>query len=68
MIVTLTYSFARITAGLKMKIEDLRPRGRGMDGPAAREGGKQHAMPCHHARPSLRTYIDAAAITEDREG
>jgi hypothetical protein len=26
---TLTYSFARITAALKMKVEDLRPRGAG---------------------------------------
>jgi hypothetical protein len=27
LIATLTYSFARITAALKMKVEDLRPRG-----------------------------------------
>ena len=29
LIATLTYSFARITAALKMKVEDLRPRGAG---------------------------------------
>jgi site-specific recombinase XerC len=29
LIATLTYSFARINAALKMKIEDLRPRGPG---------------------------------------
>ena len=27
LIATLTYSFARITAALKMKVEDLRPQG-----------------------------------------
>jgi len=35
LIATLTYSFARINAALKMKVEDLRPRGAGWDGPAA---------------------------------
>jgi site-specific recombinase XerC len=29
LIATLTFSFARITAALKMKVEDLRPRGPG---------------------------------------
>ena len=29
LIATLTYSFARITAALKMKVEDLRPKGAG---------------------------------------
>ncbi len=29
LIATLTYSFARISAALKMKVEDLRPRGAG---------------------------------------
>ena len=35
LIATLTYSFARIGAALKMKVEDLRPRGSGVDDPAA---------------------------------
>ena len=34
LIATLTYSFARITAALKTKVEDLRPRRR-TDNPAA---------------------------------
>ena len=34
LIATLTYSFARISAALKMKVEDLRPRRR-MDNPVA---------------------------------
>jgi hypothetical protein len=49
LIATLTYSFARITAALKMKVEDLRPRGAGWTVRLHEKGGKQHAMPCHHA-------------------
>jgi integrase len=33
------------------------------------KGGKQHAMPCHHAlAEALHAYIDAAGIAEDRKG
>ena len=38
-------------------------------GAAAQKGGKEHAMPCHHAlAEELRVYIDAAGIGEDRKG
>jgi hypothetical protein len=49
LIATLTYRFARITAALKMKVEDLRPRGAGWTVRLHEKGGKEHAMPCHHA-------------------
>jgi integrase len=69
LIATLTYSFARITAALKMKVEDLRPRGAGWTVQLHEKGGKEHAMPCHHAlTEALRAYIDAAGIVEDRKG
>src|SRR6202163_4815566 len=69
LIATLTYSFARINAALKMKVEDLRPRGAGWTIRLHEKGGKQHAMPCHHAlAEALRAYIDAAGIAEDRKG
>ena len=69
LIATLTYSFARINAALKMKVEDLRPRGAGWTVRLHEKGGKQHAMPCHHAlAEALRAYIDAAGIAEDRKG
>ena len=48
LIATLTYS-ARINAALKMKVEDLRPRGAGWTVRLHEKGGKQYAMPCHHA-------------------
>jgi integrase/recombinase XerD len=69
LIATLTYSFARIGAALKMKVEDLRPRAAGWAVRLHEKGGKEHAMPCHHAlAEALRAYIDAAGIAEDRKG
>jgi len=69
LIATLTYSFARINAALKMKVENLRPRGAGWTVRLHEKGGKQHTMPCHHAlAEALRAYIDAAGIAEDRKG
>jgi site-specific recombinase XerD len=69
LIATLTYSFARINAALKMKVEDLRPRGAGWTIRLHEKGGKQHAMPCHHAlAEALHAYINAAGIAEDRKG
>src|ERR1700751_5352026 len=69
LIATLTYSFARVSAALKMKVEDLRPRGAGWTVRLHEKGGKQHAMPCHHAlAEALRAYIDAAGIADDRKG
>jgi integrase/recombinase XerD len=69
LIATLTYSFARIGAALKMRVEDLRPRGAGWTVRLHEKGGKEHAMPCHHAlAEALRAFIDAAGIAEDRKG
>ena len=69
LIATLTYSFARIGAALKMKVEDLRPKGAGWQVRLHEKGGKHHTMPCHHAlAEALRAYIDAAGIAEDRKG
>ena len=69
LIATLTYSFARITAALRMRVEDLRPKGAGWQVQLHEKGGKQHAMPCHHTLAEmLRAYIDAAGIADDRKG
>jgi len=69
LIATLTYSFARITAALKMKVEDLQPKGSGWLIRLHEKGGKQHAMPCHHSlAEALHVYIRAAAIAENRKG
>ncbi len=69
LIATLTYSFARIGAALKMKVEDLRRRGAAWTIRLHEKGGKEHAMPCHHAlAKALHAYIAAAGIVEDRKG
>jgi site-specific recombinase XerD len=69
LIATLTYSFARITAALRMKVEDLRPQGAGWRIQLHEKGGKQHAMPCHHRlAEALHAYIAVAGIAEDRKG
>jgi site-specific recombinase XerD len=69
LIATLTYSFARIMAALRMKVEDLRSKGAGWQIQLHEKGGKEHAMPCHHVlAEALRAYIDAAGIAEDRKG
>jgi site-specific recombinase XerD len=69
LIATLTYSFARISAALKMKVEDLVPRGASWKVRLHEKGGKEHVMPCHHAlAEALHAYIDAAKIAEDRKG
>ncbi len=69
LIATLTYSFTRITAALKMKVEDLRPQGAGWVLRLHEKGGKHHTMPCHHAlAEALRAYIETAVIAEDRKG
>src|ERR1700723_1681658 len=69
LITTLTYSFARIGAALKMKVEDLRPKGAGWELRPHEKGGKHHVMPCHHSlAEELRAYINAAGIAEDGKG
>ena len=69
LIATLTYGFARITAALTMKVEDLRSRGAAWVLLLHEKGGKEHAMPCHHAAAeALHAYIAAAGIGEDKKG
>jgi site-specific recombinase XerD len=69
LIATLTYSFARVGAALKMKVEDLRPVVTGWQIHLHEKGGKEHKMPCHHALTEmLHAYLAAAGIADDRKG
>ena len=69
LIATLSYSFARITAALRMKVEDLLPQGAGWRLRLHEKGGKHHVMPCHHSlAEALHAYIAAAGIGDDRKG
>src|SRR3954464_14031551 len=58
LIATLAYSFARITAALKMKVEDLRPEGRRLAHSAARERRQApcDAVPSRAGRSPARLY------------
>jgi len=68
LIATLTYSFARIGAALKMRVEDLQSKGTGWLIRLHEKGGKQHMMPCHHAlAEALHAYISAMGIDEDKK-
>jgi mannose-6-phosphate isomerase-like protein (cupin superfamily) len=66
----MVYSFARIGAALGMMVEDVYTQNRRLWGAAAQEGGKRHAMPCHH---NLEEYpstadLDGAGIRNDPKG
>ena len=57
LIATLTYSFARISAALKMKVEDLRPRAPdGRSGCTRKAATAQHAVPSRAGRGAARLY------------
>ncbi|MGI4799035.1 MAG: tyrosine-type recombinase/integrase [Janthinobacterium lividum] len=69
LIAVLTYSFARIGAALQMRVDDVRPQGAGWVVRLHEKGGKQHAMPAHHAlSEAVHAYVAAAGISEDRKG
>ncbi len=44
----MVYTFARVGAALKMKVEDVYVQGRRTWVRLHEKGGKQHEMPCHH--------------------
>jgi site-specific recombinase XerD len=69
LIATLTYSSARIGAALAMRVPDVRAQGPGWELRLHEKGGKQHAIPCHHAlAEALHAYLEAAGIAADRGG
>jgi site-specific recombinase XerD len=68
LIATLTYSFARIGAALRMRVEDLQAKGQGWLIRLHEKGGKPHTMPCHHAlAAALHAYIAAGGIAGQRK-
>ncbi|HMW86826.1 tyrosine-type recombinase/integrase [Candidatus Accumulibacter phosphatis] len=59
----MVYTFARVGAALKMKVEDVYVQGRRTWVRLHEKGGKQHEMPCHHNLDEyLHAYIDGAAL------
>jgi site-specific recombinase XerD len=62
----MVYSFARVGAALKMKVEDVYVQNRRTWVRLHEKGGKRHEMPCHHNLDTyLHAYLAEAGIAED---
>jgi integrase len=63
LIALMVYTFARIGAALKMRVEDVYIQQRRTWARLHEKGGKRHEMPCHHNLEAyLHIYIDRAGI------
>jgi site-specific recombinase XerD len=59
----MVYTFARVGAAIKMRVEDFYIQGRRTWVRLHEKGGKQHEMPCHHNLEAwLREYIEGARL------
>jgi site-specific recombinase XerD len=69
LIALMVYSFARIGAALKMRVEDVYVQNRRAWVRLHEKGGKRHEMPCHHNLEAyLHAYVDGAGIADDEKG
>jgi site-specific recombinase XerD len=65
----MVYSFARISAALGMKVEDVYNERRRLWVRLREKGGKRHEMPCHHnLEKYLTEYIEGSGIADDPKG
>lgn len=59
----MVYTFARVGAVIKMRMEDVYVQGRRTWIRLQEKGGKQHEMPCHHNLDDyLHAYLEAAQL------
>ena len=59
----MVYTFARVGAVLKMRLEDVYVQGRRTWVRLHEKGGKEHEMPCHHNLDDyLHAYIEGAQL------
>jgi site-specific recombinase XerD len=69
LIALMVYTFARVGAALKMRIEDVYAQGRRTWIRLHEKGGKRHEMPAHHnLEEYLHAYIESAALAGDKKG
>lgn len=69
LIALMTFTFARVSAALAMKVGDVFFKGSRRWVRLREKGGKYHEMPCHHALEDfLAAYLDAAGFAEDNDG
>lgn len=69
LIALMVFSFARIGAALKMRVEDAYTQNRRLWVRLHEKGGKRHEMPCHHSLEAyLHAYIDGCELGADPKG
>jgi site-specific recombinase XerD len=69
LIATMIYTFGRIGAVIKMRVEDYYTQGRRGWVRLHEKGGKRHEMPCNHNLEAyLDAYINAAGIGSELKG
>jgi site-specific recombinase XerD len=65
----MVYTFARVGAVIRMRVEDVYVQGRRTWVRLHEKGGKRHEMPCHHSLEEyLAAYIESAGIKADAKG
>lgn len=63
----MVYTFARVGAAIKMRVEDVYIQGRRTWVRLHEKGGKQHEMPCHHNLEAwLHEYIEGAQLVDSK--
>ena len=69
LIALMVYTFARIGAALKMRVEDVYTQKRRTWIRLHEKGGKQHEMPCHHNLEAyLHAYLEKAGLSQLPKG
>jgi site-specific recombinase XerD len=64
----MVYTFARVGAATKMRVEDAYIQGRRLWVRLHEKGGKQHEMPCHHNLEAwLHEYIQGVQLVTPKE-
>jgi len=68
LIAVMTYTFARVSAAVALKVEDYYPQRKRWWLRLREKNGKVNEMPCHHTLEEyLDQYIEAAGISSDRK-
>jgi site-specific recombinase XerD len=66
LIALMVFSFARIGAALAMRVDDVYVQQRRLWVRLREKGGRQHAMPCHHALEIyLHEYLDQTGLRDE---
>jgi integrase/recombinase XerD len=69
LVALMTFTFARVGATLRMRVEDYFVQGRRSWVRLHEKGGKHHEVPCHHRLDEyLHAYIEQAGLARDPKG